>query len=187
MIGGTNQSRSTVLGDQVARDKITNNKIVLEVKKELASAKQIITELDLQLNNFVNIDVDDDNTILIQKLRRGGFNSIARRNAKLQKIRTISVIVSMTKTENGKRILGDIYFNLMSIINTKYIVHMNEGETLKTSFDTILLDLSNVVNKYSSIISIDEAFLEGLLYVATSNCALQWLVEEDVDEDSDDC
>ena len=91
----------------------------------------------------------------------------------------------MEKNENGKKILTDIYCNLISVINTKYIVSLNEGETLRTSFKEIFNDLSDVVNKYKDLVAIDEAFLEGLLYVATSNCALRWLIEEETDENSD--
>ena len=76
----------------------------------------------------------------------------------------------------------DIYANLMSVINTKYIVKLDEGESLKTNFADILFDLSEIVNKYENLLSIDEAFLEGLLYVATSNCALKWQMEEEVDD-----
>jgi hypothetical protein len=93
----------------------------------------------------------------------------------------------MTKKEQGKKMLGDIYCNLMSVINTKYIVHLGEGESLRASFGEILSDLSSVVSKYKDLVSIDEAFLEGLLYVATSNCALKWLIEEEQDENTDDC
>ena len=135
--------------------------------------------------DFIDIDADDNNTVLIKKLKDGGFNSVARNNAKIQKLRTVSTIFTMEKNENGKKILTDIYCNLISVINTKYIVSLNEGETLRTSFKEIFNDLSDVVNKYKDLVAIDEAFLEGLLYVATSNCALRWLIEEESDENSD--
>lgn len=185
MLEGTNQSRSTVHGDQVGRDK--NVYQTVEVKKDLAPAVSIIESATVTLDDFVHVDADDDNTVLVKKMKEGGFNIQARRNAKLQKLRTVSVILTMTKQENGKKILGDIYCNLMSVINTKYIVYLNEGESLRTNFGEILNDLSDVVSKYKELVSIDEAFLEGLLYVATSNCALKWLIEEEQDEDTDDC
>lgn len=181
MMDQTNQSKSTVGRDQIGRDKVDIN--VIEVKKELAVARQAITTDEvINLDSFVNIDIDDDNTILIQKLKKGGFNSQARKNAKYQKLRTVSFIINLTKTENGKKMLMDIYANLMSVINTKYIVNLDEGESLKTNFADILFDLSEIVNKYENLLSIDEAFLEGLLYVATSNCALKWQMEEEVDD-----
>ena len=176
----TNQSKSTVGRDLIGRDKIDYN--IFEVKKELAIAREAITTDEvINLDSFINIDVDD-NTILIQKLKKGGFNSQARKNATYQKLRTISLIINLTKTEYGKRMLVDIYANLMSVINTKYIVKLDEGESLKTNFANILFDLSEIVNKYANLLSIDEAFLEGLLYVATSNCALKWQMEEETDD-----
>ena len=179
MLGDINQSKSTVYGDQVGRDKNVTYQTV-EVKKELAPATSIIE------NANVTLDADDNNTVLIKKLKDGGFNSIARNNAKIQKLRTVSTIFSIVKNENGKKILTDIYCNLISVINTKYIVFLNDGESLRTSFREILNDLSDVVNKYKDLIAIDEAFLEGLLYVATSNCALRWLIEEESNENPDD-
>lgn len=186
MMDGVNQSKSTVGRDQIGRDKVDIN--VIEVKKELAVARQAITADNVvDLEDFISVEVDDDNTVLIQKLKKGGFNSQSRKNAKMQKLRTVAVIINLTKLENGKRLLSDVYANLMSIINTKYIVNLDEGESLKTDFSEILGDLSDIVNKYADIISIDEAFLEGLLYIATSNCALRWRMEEESDEDADDC
>ena len=76
---------------------------------------------------------------MIKKLKDGGFNSVARNNAKIQKLRTVSTIFTMEKNENGKKILTDIYCNLISVINTKYIVSLNKGETLRTSFKEILM------------------------------------------------
>ena len=184
MLEDVNQSKSTVYGDQVAGDKTTIHQTV-EVKKELAPAINIIENANVSLDDFIDIHADDNNTVLIKKLKDGGFNSVARNNAKIQKLRTVSTIFTMEKNENGKKILTDIYCNLISVINTKYIVSLNEGETLRTSFKEIFNDLSDVVNKYKGLVAIDEAFLEGLLYVATSNCALRCLIEEETDENSD--
>lgn len=184
MLEDVNQSKSTVYGDQVAGDKTTINQ-TLEVKKELAPAINIIENANVSLDDFIDVDADDNNTVLIRKLKDGGFNAVARNNAKIQKLRTVSTIFTMEKNENGKKILTDIYCNLISVINTKYIVSLNEGETLRTSFKEIFNDLSDVVNKYKDLVAIDEAFLEGLLYVATSNCALRWLIEEETDENTD--
>lgn len=185
MMGNINQSKSTVQGDQVGRDKHITYQTI-EVKRELAPAMSIIENANITLDDFIDIDAADNNTILIRKLKDGGFNSIARKNAKMQKLRTVSTIFTIIKNENGKKMLTDIYCNLISVINTKYIVFLNDGETLRTSFKEILNDLSDMVTKYKELIAIDEAFLEGLLYLATSNCALRWLIEEESDESSDD-
>lgn len=185
MLENVNQSKSTVCGDQVGRDKYVTYQN-MEVKRALAPAISIVENANVTLDDFININADDNDTILIKKLKDGGFNSVARNNAKMQKLRTVSAIFTMVKEESGKKILVDIYCNLISVINTKYIAFLSDGETLRTSFKEIANDLSDVVNKYKDLISIDEAFLEGLLYVATSNCALRWLIEEEPDENSND-
>lgn len=97
----------------------------------------------------------------------------------------MSLVVTMMKTEYGKAILTDVYDNLLTIINMKYIATLDEGDTLKTSLSSILYDLAEIVEKYSNIIDIDEAFLEGLLYVATSRCALKWKMEDDDENEND--
>ena len=104
MLGDINQSKSTVYGDQVGRDKNVTYQTV-EVKKELAPATSIIENANVTLDDFVDIDADDNNTVLIKKLKDGGFNSIARNNAKIQKLRIVSTIFSIVKNENGKKIL----------------------------------------------------------------------------------
>ncbi|MDF2821181.1 MAG: hypothetical protein K0R15_1622 [Clostridiales bacterium] len=183
MIGGINQSSSTVGRDQIGRDQINLN--VIEVEKKLAPAINPIRKTNISLKSFMDDIFDEDNTVLITKLTNGGFNSVFKHNAKVKKMQTMSLIVSMTKTEYGKAILNDVYDNLLTVINMKYIATLNDGDTLKTSITTILNDLGGIVEKYINIIDIDEAFLEGLLYVATSRCALKWKME-DGDENEND-
>lgn len=181
---GINQSKSTVQGDQVGGDQYKYS--IMEIKKELAEAKVPIRSGDLALTDFNNIDADENNTILITKLKNGGFNSVFRNHAKTQKLQALSIIFDMGKTEEGKRILNDINANLMTVINMKYISKLDDGETLRTSMSSILEDLSNIVTKYRTFSEIDEAFLEGLLYIATSRCALKWKMEEDEDDCEND-
>lgn len=186
MIGsGINQSKSEVNGDQVGGNqyKVT----VMEIKKELAEAKEPIRSGKVALTDFVKDDIDGNNTILITKLKNGGFNSTFRNHASIQKLLALSIVFDMCKSESGKRTLNDINANLMMVINMKYVSELNEGETLKTSMLSILGDLSDIVIKYQNIIKIDEAFLEGLLYIATSRCALKWKMEEDEDDCENDC
>lgn len=183
MIGGINQSSSIVGRDQIGRDQINLN--VIEVEKKLAPAINPIRTTNISLKNFIDDNCDEDNTVLITKLTNGGFNSVFKHNAKVKKMQTMSLIVSMTKTEYGKSILNDVYDNLLTVINMKYIATLNDGDTLKTSVATILSDLGGIVEKYINIIDIDEAFLEGLLYVATSRCALKWKMEDDDENEND--
>lgn len=179
-----NQSKSEVHGDQIAGNQY--NVSVMAIKKELAEAKEPIRNGKLDLSDFAPNNIDGNNTILITKLKDGGFNSTFREHAKIQKLQTLSIVFDMCKTESGKRILNDIDANLMTVINMKYISELDQGETLKTNMSSILADLSDIVTKYQNIIKIDEAFLEGLLYIATSRCALKWKMEEDEDDCGND-
>lgn len=179
MIDGINQSSSQVGRDQIGRDKYELN--IVEVEKNLAVAKKPIRSAEFFLVDFEE-SVDEKNTILISKLKDGGFNANFRNNAKLKKAQAMALVISIAKTEQGKSVLNDIYDNLLTVINMRYIANMNEGDTLRTSVSSILFDLTGIVNKYSEIVDIDESFLEGLLYIATSRCALKWRIE-DADED----
>lgn len=182
--GRINQSKSEVKGDQVAGNQYKFS--VMAIKKELAEAKEPIRSGELDMSDFDHENLDGNNTILITKLKDGGFNSTFRNHAKIQKLQALSIVFDMCKTESGKRTLNDINANLMMVINMKYISGLNEGETLKTSMSSILEDLSDIVTKYQNIVEIDEAFLEGLLYIATSRCALKWKMEEDEDDCKND-
>ena len=179
MIDGINQSSSQVGRDQIGRDKYELN--IVEVEKNLAVAKKPIRSAELSLADF-EVSVDEKNTILISKLKDGGFNANFRNNAKLKTAQAMALVISIAKTEQGKSVVNDIYDNLLTVINMRYIANMNEGDTLKTNVSSILFDLTGIVKKYSEIVDIDESFLEGLLYIATSRCALKWRIE-DADED----
>lgn len=80
MIDGTNQSSSTVGRDQIAGDQVNLN--VIEVEKRLAPAVNPIRTTSISLEDFLDNNCDEDNTVLITKLSNGGFNSFFRRNAK---------------------------------------------------------------------------------------------------------
>ena len=87
--------------------------------------------------------------------------------------------VAEYKKQSGKAILNDIYETLLTVINMKYISQLSDGESLRSSLTDMLAELSSVSKKYEDQITIDESFLEGLLYIATSRCALKWKMEED--------
>ena len=85
MINGTDQSSSYVGRDQIGRDKFELN--IVEVEKNLAIAKSPIRTTELTLADFADNNVDESNTVLITKLKDGGFNANFRNNAKLKKHR----------------------------------------------------------------------------------------------------
>ena len=61
----------------------------------------------------------------------------------------------------------------------KYISQLSDGESLRSSLSDMLSELSIVTKKYEGQITVDESFLEGLLYIATSRCALKWKMEDE--------
>lgn len=179
---GTNQSHSEVHGDQVAGDKITTfiNQPI-EVVRDLAPAEETMKRYGYLDSSDIN---DNDDTVLIRKLNDGKCNAVFIRNAKVCKLDALGRVITFSKTEKGKEVINDIYFNLVSIINTRYISQMNDGDCLKTQLKEIMDEFTPLVLKYKALINIDEAFINGLLFIATSNCAINWRIQ---DENTADC
>ena len=176
MKSGINQSKSNVGGDQVAGDKYVHN-YNIEITKELSPAKDPIRTYGFSTDN------DPQNTVLIRKLRDGEFNKPTIDHAIKCKANYLIEQIKLCNSENGKAFLNDIQANLLMIINNKYISKMNEGETLKVSLGDMISDFSQIVDKYKDVITIDEAFVEGMLYSITSECAINWKIEGFDDED----
>jgi len=151
---------------------------IFSIKNELSSATKPI-RTSLIDDTLLSENQDPENTILIKKLKNGGFNITFRNNATRKKLDALSIIIDYSKKQQGKQILNDIYETLLTVINMKYISQLADGESLKSSIYDILTELSSITNKYKDQINIDEAFLEGLLYIATSRCALKWKMEND--------
>ena len=178
MISGINQSNSNVGGDQVGGDKITNN-YNIEITKELSPAINPIRTYGITADN------DPRNTVLIRKLRDGEFNKPTIDHAIRCKANYLIEQIKLCNSEQGKIFLNDIQANLLMIINTRYIANMNEGETLRASLADMVSDFSRIVEKYKGVITIDEAFIEGMLYYITSECAINWRIEGFDDEDQE--
>jgi len=172
MSSKVDQRSSTVAGDQVARDKITNT-INVEIAKELSPAKEAIRIFGTGTES----DSDPHNTILLRKLRAGEFNKNGVDMAIRRKAEFLKLQIEYSKTQEGRSALKDIMENLLMIINMKYISYMKEGDVLKASLSDIVQEFTVLTEKYKGILNIDEAVIEGMLYVATSTCALQWRIE----------
>lgn len=170
---------------QAGRDVSIEKVDVFMIKNELSAATQPIRD-NLIDSKPLTENSDADNTVLIHKLRNGGFNSTFRISATRKKLDTLNIILDYSKKQSGKAILNDIYETLLTVIRMKYISQLSEGESLRASLSDILNELSSVSKKYENQITIDESFLEGLLYIATSRCALKWEMEED-NENLNDC
>lgn len=169
---------------QAGRDITIEKADIIMIKNELSAATQpirssLIDGVPLSENS------DVDNTVLIQKLTNGGFNITFRNNATRKKLDSLKIIIDYSKKQSGKAILNDIFETLLTIINMKYISQLSDGESLRSSLTEIMNELSSIAKKYEDQITIDEAFLEGLLYIATSRCAIKWRMEE-TDENVND-
>lgn len=159
--------------------------VQLHIKKELANANSSIRS-GVQSTELA-ADSDKESTILVRKLENGGFNIQFIEHAIQAKLSTLGLIIDYANSETGKKILDDIYSNLLSVINMNYVSQLNEGESLRASIKDIIQDLSSLCKKYEDLLKIDEAFLEGLLYIATSRCALKWRIanSEESHDDSE--
>lgn len=157
---------------------------VISIKNELSSATHPIRTALIDGHDLIENN-DVENTVLISKLINGGFNVIFRNNATRKKLDALKIIIDYSKKQTGKQILNDIYENLLTVINLKYISQLEDGESLRSSISDILSELSAITSKYKEQLNIDEAFLEGLLYIATSRCALKWKMESE-DENIND-
>ena len=157
---------------------------VISIKNELSSATHPIRTALIDGHDLIENN-DVENTVLISKLINGGFNVIFRNNATRKKLDALKIIIDYSKKQTGKQILNDIYENLLTVINLKYISRLEDGESLRSSISDILSELSAITSKYKEQLNIDEAFLEGLLYIATSRCALKWKMENE-DENIND-
>lgn len=173
MLNGVQQSGSQVGGDQIGGNKTINN-YNLEITKDLSPAVDPIRKY--------REDKDPDNTVLTRKLRDGGFNKTSVNHAIKSKAKYLQLQIEHSKTHTGRSFFEDAKTNLVTMINGKYICKMNEGESLKTKMDDMVGTFAVIVHKYDEVIPIDEAMVEGMLYVATSECAVNWKIEGFDDE-----
>ncbi|SEL85378.1 hypothetical protein [Paenibacillus sp. OK003] len=159
------QSHNTVSGDIVGRDKITIQTITS------SKARRAI-----RLEEDFFIVSDEDNSTLFRKLHDGKTNGLTKARAVTSKLNSLKIIFQLKKSEEGKRLLADIYENLLTCVS-KVTLPMEDGDLLKYKSEDIFSQFPSLISRYEDIIEIDEAFLEGLLYIATSNCAIRWKVE----------
>lgn len=166
MLGNSvKQTNNIVSGDLVGRDKYIIQTVMTSKAKSA-----------IRLGEDFFINSDEDNSTLLRKLKDGKTNGFIRTRAITSKLSSLKIIFQLNKSEEGKRILADIYENLLTCVS-KVTMPMEDGELLKHKSDDIFSQFPALVSRYENIIEIDEAFLEGLLYIATSNCAIRWKVE----------
>ncbi|WP_276356340.1 hypothetical protein [Cohnella caldifontis] len=169
LAGNIEQSHNKVGRDLIGRDKI--DKQIVYQEYESKATKPIRKEPTFDL------DKDQDNSTLLKKLIAGKMNSQMRLRAISAKLNALSIIFDLKKSEHGKQILSDVYENLLTAVS-KVVMPLEDGELLKYKSEDIFREFPRIISRFEDILNIDEAFLEGLLYIATSNCALRWKVDD---------
>ena len=132
------------------------------------------------LSKELEINIDSDSTVLTRKMRAGEFDNISIMNAKTAKIYALKIIKTLKTTSSGRSFLNQIYSEIKSVILNKYYMNKSNGELIKTELPNINHEMQTIVEKYQDKPCVDLQFLMGLIYIATSNCAMQWKYGEDV-------
>lgn len=139
--------------------------------------------LDDTLSNELAFDCDSGQTVLTRKMKKGEFDSTSILNAKAAKIHALSIISQLKTTATGRNFLNQIYEELKTIIVNKFYIPKSEGDLIKADMPNINDELDKLIAKHSSNPVVSLQFLMGLLYIATSNCAMKWKYGEEVNDE----
>ena len=134
------------------------------------------------LSEELAINKDTDSTVLTKKMRDGEFDNISIINAKTAKIHALKVIKQLKTTATGRMFLNQIYNEIKAIILNKYYMNKRVGELIKLELPNINDEMLKIADKYKDKACVDLQFLMGLIYIATSNCAMKWKYGEDCNE-----
>ncbi len=94
----------------------------------------------------------------------------------------LGIIKVLKTTQAGKIVLNQIYSDVkMTVMNNIYM-KKNYGDLLKEDMSLINDEMNKVLERYKDKPCIDLQFLMGLLYIATSNCAMLWKYGSELDE-----
>lgn len=138
--------------------------------------------LEDKLNAELEINKDSESTVLTRKMKEGEFDSISILNAKDAKIHSLGIIRTLKSTDTGRKTLNSIYSEVkMTIMNNIYM-KKNYGDLLKTDMSIINDEMKKILENYKDKPCVDLKFLMGLIYIATSNCAMRWKYGSDINE-----
>lgn len=164
--GNLEQHNNKVGGDIVGRDKV-----IINQTNEPKASKPI------RQDQMFDLEVDGDNSTLLRKLTVGKMNGQMKMRAITSKLNALKIIFELNKSEQGKQVLSDVYENLLTAIS-KVVMPLDDGDLLKYKSEDIFNQFPRIISRFENMMDIDEAFLEGLLYLATSNCAIRWKVDD---------
>ena len=61
-------------------------------------------------------------------------------------------------------------------------MNKNKGELIKFDLPEINQEMQRIVNQHNDKQCVDLRFVMGLLYIATSNCAMRWKYGEEAED-----
>ncbi len=135
--------------------------------------------IDNILQDELEINIDSDSTVLTRKMTQGEFDSTSIINAKAAKVHALKVINTLKTTAVGRAFLNEIYDEIKAIIISKYYMCKSDGELIKHDLPNINEEMKAIVKKHADKQCVDLQFLMGLVYIATSNCAMKWKYGEE--------
>ena len=141
--------------------------------------------IDDTLSKELEITVDSDSTVLTRKMRAGEFDNTSIINAKTAKIHALNIIRTLKTTAAGRTFLNQIYSEIKTVILNKYYMNKSGGDLIKPELPNINDEMEAIASKYQDKACVDLEFLMGLIYIATSNCAMRWKYGEDFDDEID--
>lgn len=130
----------------------------------------------------LEINKDTESTVLTRKMQDGEFDTLSILNAKQAKLHALKVIKILKTTQAGKVILNQIYSDVKTTVMNKIYMQKSYGELLKEDMSLINDEMKVILEKYKDKQCIDLQFLMGLLYIATSNCAMLWKYGSEINE-----
>lgn len=132
-----------------------------------------------ELSSELEINVDSESTVLTRKMKAGEFDNTSIINAKSAKIYALKLIKTLKTTAAGRAFLNQLYGELKTIILNKYYMNKRKGDLLKFDLPEINHEIQSIVNRHKDKQCVDARFVMGLLYIATSNCAIRWKYGEE--------
>lgn len=165
--------------------------------KEIAerrSEKAISSEGKIDFNIFevtvedtlleeLEINKDSESTVLTRKMKEGEFDTLSIINAKSAKVHALKVIRALKTTESGRMFLNKTYDEVKTVILDKFYMNKAEGSLIKHDLPNIDDEMQKILEKNKDKSCVDIRFLMGLIYIATSNCAMKWKYGEMVTDE----
>ncbi len=126
------------------------------------------------LSEELEINKDSESTVLTRKMKDGEFDTLSIINAKGSKIHALKVIKTLKTTESGRIFLNKIYDEVKTVILNKFYMNKTEGSLIKNDLPNINDEIIKILGNNKDKACVNVSFLMGLIYIATSNCAMKW-------------